>query len=1080
MLDSIKIKIWDHLQELSIPERLIAGGSVDVKGMVGSFQTIFAALFLERLDRQVLAVLPDREEAEWMAEELDALMGEGSASFFPASGWEDGEIAALNPRKSGMQMEILRDLQAGIIKAVVTTSQGILVKTPSPSHLGEKTIRLTEGADHDPYRLMESLQQYGYSRESMVERPGEFSLRGGILDVFPYTGEEPHRIEFSGDRIESIRTFDIASQLSKSKGLELILVPSFGGDSERTSSLLSFLDPRAVLIMKDPELAYAEAERERQRGRKDVWDPERLESMLSQIPAVRVHTLGNPPGIVDLGSKAVAKQGLLAGDMRRQWQDLAALAFDTVLVAEQEEQALRIGVHFGLDEQPVEGVTVTVAPVRKGFQIPELRLAVYCESDLFNRSVRKRRKGRFKEGLPIRELSTLSEGDFVVHVDFGIGQYSGLEKIRVRDVERECLVLLYRDGDKLYVPVDKMERVQKYRSKEGARPELNKLGGVQWERLKSKTKANVKEIARELAALYSARQTLPGHAFPPDSAWQRELDSSFAFEETPDQVKAIDDVRSDMESAKPMDRLVCGDVGYGKTEVAVRAAFKCVSDGRQVALLVPTTLLAQQHFRTFRERLSAFPVNVEVLSRFRSRKQQAEIIRDAQSGKIDILIGTHRILSKDVGFSNLGLLIIDEEQRFGVKHKETLKRFRRTVDVMTLTATPIPRTLYFSLMGIRDMSIINTPPKDRHPIVTEVLPFSEEVVVEAIQRELGRRGQVFFVHNRIHSIHAVAAMVQRLVPEARVAMAHGRMDEEELEKVMVDFDEGRYDCLVATTIIESGLDLPNVNTLVINRADQMGLAQLYQLRGRVGRSDHQAYAYLFTPPFELLNDEAVKRLRTIEEFTELGSGFQIAQRDLEIRGAGNMLGIEQSGNIDALGYDMYMRLVEEAVDELRRERDGSPEPKAAEPDCQVEMDVDAFLPDTYVSDESIRVELYRKLAGFRQTDHVDRFESELRDRFGRMPAEAEHLLDVARLRLMGAGFGFKRIVAGKDGLRLYFDDQWSRRFDTPEPMSRRLRSMVETCVIPMRFIQKGGFGISGSWTTDDVLAETKKVLQSLG
>jgi transcription-repair coupling factor (superfamily II helicase) len=834
------------------------------------------------------------------------------------------------------------------------------------------------------------------------------------------------------------------------------------------------------LFLEDPELVLTEAEKERQRGRQDVWDPETVETYMAEGFIIRHHTLASPEGAVEIGGRSPQKLGVHATEIRRQLEALAGQAHETFLVCENEEQRGRIHDLLAMDEDPIIGVSVVVAPLKKGFLLPRAGLSVYTEADLFGRAFRKRKKGKFKEGLPIRELSTLVQGDFVVHVDYGIGRYLGLERIRVRDVERECLALLYRDGDKLYVPIDKMERIQKYRSREGASPELSKLGGVQWEKLKSKTKQNVKEIARDLIALYSARHALPGHPFSPDTLWQKELEAGFAYEETPDQFRAIEEVRTDMEASKPMDRLVCGDVGYGKTEVAIRAAFKCVSDGKQAAVLVPTTILAQQHFRTFQERLSAFPVNVEVLSRFRSRKEQLEIIRKAKNAELDIVIGTHRLLSKDVGFKALGLLVIDEEQRFGVKHKEALKKYRKTVDVLTLTATPIPRTLYFSMMGIRDMSLINTPPKDRHPIITEVLTFSEEVVEEAIRHELERGGQVFFVHNRVKSIHAVAGMVERLVPGIRIAVAHGQMNEHQLEKVMLDFDAGRTDCLVTTTIIESGLDLPNANTLLVNRADQMGLAQLYQLRGRVGRSDHQAYAYLFTPPFELLNEEAIKRLRTIEEFTELGSGFQVAQRDLEIRGAGNLLGLEQSGNLDALGYDLYLKLVEEAVRELKSEMDGVPAPKPDLLDCQVEVELDAFLPGTYVTDESIRVQLYQKLASLGAAADVESFAMELKDRFGSLPPEAERLLEGAQLRLTGKALGLKKITIGNGRLRIYFHDQWADRLSSPEQFSDRLRKMVDSSAVPVRFIQKGGFGLEAALSSPDTFREAKKILQSIG
>jgi len=1079
-LDKIKAKLWENVQEKGIDTALVQGNSIHLRGLNGSLKTLFLSMVFGNLNIPILAVFANREEAEWVYDEVDLLLGDGSTGFFPGGEGDEAEPAQLNPRKNGMRMEVLRDLQANKLKVVVTTAEGILLRIPPPESLVNSTIRLAESLELDLYNFVKKLIEYGYSRESIVEAPGEISLRGGILDVFPYTGELPHRIEFIGDTIESLRTFDISTQLSTGKSQELVIVPTLGSIRDQTTSLFHYLPPNRLLFVEDPEIVLAEAERERQRDKKGIIDPETLETYFNQLSTVFYHTLSGSKAIHDFGGQPVHRLGVHSAEIRAGLESFSDVQKNVWISCENEKQRDRLADLLQLTDEPSEKIQIVITPIKKGFSLPDADTVVYAENDLFGKGFRKKRRERFKEGVPIRELSSLNPGDFVVHVDYGIGKYTGLEKIHVRDVERECLTLVYQDGDKLYVPLDKMERVQKYRGRDSVNPILSKLGGVHWEKLKNKTKESVKAIARELIDLYSTRQALPGYAFPPDTAWQKELEASFAYDETPDQAKAIDDVRADMERSQPMDRLVCGDVGYGKTEVAIRAAFKCVSDGKQVAVLVPTTILAQQHYRTFCERLSQYPVGIEVLSRFRSPKEQKSVLEKTKVGQIDILIGTHRILSKDVSFQNLGLLIIDEEQRFGVKHKEMLKTIRKSVDVLTLTATPIPRTLYFSMMGIRDMSIINTPPKDRRPIVTEVLPFSEEIIEDAIRRELARGGQVFCVHNRIKSIHAVAEMIQRLVPGIRLAVAHGQMDENDLEAVMFDFDDGKYDCLVSTTIIESGLDLPNVNTLLINRADHMGLAQLYQLRGRVGRSDHQAYAYLFTPPFQLLNEESIKRLRTIEEFTELGSGFQIALRDLEIRGAGNLLGLAQSGNMDALGYDLYIKLVEEAVGEIKHEEVGIEEKSNPKIECQVDIDLDAYLPETYIEDESMRVNLYRRLASFQDTIQIEKFEKELVDRFGRLPQETIRLLEAARLRLLGEKLGLKKVILETRQLKLYFDEQWIDRFPTQEHFSERLRVIMKSAVVPIQFLQKGGFGLKAKLSGVDVLSEAKKVLQSLG
>jgi transcription-repair coupling factor (superfamily II helicase) len=1079
-IDLLKYKLWGIAQEKNLDSAVIQGKSFHLKGLSGSLKTLLLSLLAENLNISVLAVFADREEAEWAFEELEFLFGEGRTGFFPGGGEEDADLPLLNPRKTGMRMEVLRDLQQGKLKIVITTTEGIVFKIPEPQYIADRMIRLAKGEEWDPYVLVHKLVEFGYSRESVVEAPGEISIRGGILDIFPLTGELPHRIEFDGDTVESIRTFDIASQLSFGKSGELLLVPATAASDGLSASLFHFFPSNRLVFIEDPEFLRAETEKEKGREKKDTWSREALESFLNQSATLFHHTLYGPEETVDFGCRKVVKLGLHSSEIRANFISLLEKQQDVWIVCDDENHKERLRDFLQLNEEAAENIHIDIGPIKRGFSLPAARLSVYTENDLFGKVFRRPRRGRFKEGIPIRALSALNPGDFVVHVDYGIGKYIGLEKIKVRDMERECLALVYSGGDKLYVPVDKMERVQKFRGRDGINPILSKLGGAQWERLKSRTKENVKAVAKDLISLYSARQALPGYAFSPDTAWQKEIEQEFAFEETPDQIKAIEEVKADMEKSRPMDRLVCGDVGYGKTEVAVRAAFKCAADGKQVAVLVPTTILAQQHFRTFRERLSQFPVVIEMLSRFRSIKEQKQIIEKTKRGEIDILIGTHRILSKDVGFKNLGLLIIDEEQRFGVKHKETLKAYRKTVDVLTLTATPIPRTLYFSLMGIRDMSLINTPPKDRHPILTEVTPFSGEVIEDAIRHELARGGQVFFVHNRIKSIYTVAAMIQRLVPGIRLAVAHGQMDEHDLERVMVDFDAGKYDCLVSTTIIESGLDLPNVNTLLINRADHLGLAQLYQIRGRVGRSDHQAYAYLFTPPFQLLNDEAVKKLRTIEEFTELGSGFQIAQRDLEIRGAGNLLGVAQSGNMDALGYDLYIKLVEEAVQELKLEEEGIEKSRTAAMDCQVEVGVNAYLPKSYVEDESLRVNLYSRLASIRWPEEIEHFETELKDRFGTLPEEARHLLEASRLRLMGQKLGFKKILIEGSRVKLFFSEKWASQFSTQEQLSEQIRVILKKAGMHIRFLQKGGFGLCVNLSGENALDEAKNMLQSLG
>jgi transcription-repair coupling factor (superfamily II helicase) len=676
------------------------------------------------------------------------------------------------------------------------------------------------------------------------------------------------------------------------------------------------------------------------------------------------------------------------------------------------------------------------------------------------------RKRKFKEGLPLSAYSSLSSGDFVVHIDFGIGRYAGLETLSIDEKKRDCLLLIYKDGDKLYVPVEKFNRIQKYIGKDGE-PNLSKLGSSTWEKTKEKTKEALKEMAEELIQLYAERKAKPGYSFSVDTPWQKELESSFIYEETPDQIEAIEVIKKDMEKPVPMDRLICGDVGYGKTEVALRAAFKCVMDGKQVAVLVPTTILAQQHYTTFSERLKDYPVQVEVLSRFKSPKEQKGIIDSVEKGRIDIIIGTHRLLQKDIQFKELGLLIIDEEQRFGVTHKEKLKKFKKSVDVLTLTATPIPRTLQLSLFGAKDMSIINTPPKDRLPIQTSISRFDKELIAEAILREADRGGQVYFVHNRVESINSIYDLLRKLLPELRLAVAHGQMEEKVLEKIMLQFLEGKYDCLLCTNIIESGLDLPNVNTILINRADRFGLAELYQLKGRVGRSNRKAYAYLLVPDFGDLTPQARKRLSAIQQYTQLGSGFYLALRDLEIRGAGNILGPQQHGFIEEIGFDLYCRLLDEAVKEIKGE-----EIKKIK-ETKLEIDLDLFLSPEYIEDSQLRMEIYKKLSEIKKKEEVDNLKIELQDRFGPLPREAQELLEVSEIKLLSQAKEISRLSLRGDRLRIEFDPD-------KKVGKEEIRKYREELTYPMEFFAEENLRMELSLEpAENRLEQTKKVLQKL-
>ena len=758
------------------------------------------------------------------------------------------------------------------------------------------------------------------------------------------------------------------------------------------------------------------------------------------------------------------------GDLKRLREDIAERLkerFEVTICCDNQGQADRL---TELLEEQTGRIVIEVGGFHEGFVFPEAKVFLLNDHEVFSRYRRRRRTRKFRKGVALPGIAALARGDFIVHVDHGVGRYRGIETLELDGIRRDCLLLHYRENDKLYVPVGQLDRVRKYTGDEGVAPILNKLGSAGWERIKARAKKAAVQIAKDLLELYAERQARPGYAFPPDGAWQTEMEASFIYEETPDQLTATHEVKEDLERSVPMDRLICGDVGYGKTEVAIRAAFKVVSDGKQVAVLVPTTILAQQHYITFRERLADFPVEVDVLSRFRTPKEQREIIERLKRGKIDILIGTHRLVSKDVEFKELGLVVVDEEQRFGVKHKERLKRFRRMVDVLTMTATPIPRTLHMSLSGARDMSVITTPPHGRQPIHTEILLFDEDKIAEAILREVDRGGQVYFVHNRVQSIDEMAAFLEELLPQVRFSVAHGQMSERELERVMLHFLDRRTDCLISTMIIESGLDIPNVNTMIVNRADRFGLSQLYQLRGRVGRSNLSAFAYLIIPPWRSLNATARKRLRAIEEFSHLGSGFSVAMRDMEIRGAGNILGTEQHGFVMAVGFDLYCRLLEESVRELKGEA-----VEAEVPEPKVEISVSAFIPGAYISEEAQRVSFYQRLAEARKLVDVWEIEAEMKDRFGAHPDEVRSLLEVSYVKQSARALRAATVKIAGPVLLVGFPEE-------RELSRQEVETWVSKASVPLRFAFDGGTSIEVMLGAGDGLGrleQAREVLQEL-
>jgi transcription-repair coupling factor (superfamily II helicase) len=904
------------------------------------------------------------------------------------------------------------------------------------------------------------LYEYEFERVDFVTEPGQFALRGGILDVYSYSDEFPYRIEFFGEEIDSIRAFDPANQLSQ-KQLEFVtLVPDIQGKilKEQRESFLEFIPKSTTIWMRETEYILEKIDQlfEKAQSTHAARESHSVQLSPEDLFVTTADLLKSLQqfAVVECGQRAVfpgrkvfqvqsEPQPAFHKNFNLITERLTKLTkegFTNLIFSDNSRQIERIYAIFEDIGKDIQFTPIPIA-LHEGFIDTQLKISCFTDHQLFDRYHRFKLKDGYKqkEAITLKELKGLQPGDFVTHIDHGVGKYAGLEKIDVNGKQQEAIRLVYRDNDILYVSIHSLHRISKFTGKEGAQPKLNKLGSNAWSALKQKTKSRVKDIARDLIKLYAERKTKRGFGFGKDTYLQTELEASFIYEDTPDQLKATRDVKRDMEKDIPMDRLVCGDVGFGKTEVAVRAAFKAVNDSKQVAILVPTTILALQHYRTFSERLSLFPCKVDYLNRFKTAKEQKETLARLERGEIDILIGTHRLLSKDVKFKDLGLMIIDEEQKFGVAAKEKLRQMRVNIDTLTLTATPIPRTLHFSLMGARDLSVINTPPPNRHPVQTELHTFNEEIIREAVSYEIGRGGQVFMVHNRVQNITEVADMIKRLVPGVRVLTGHGQMEPEALESVMMQFIEGEADVLVATTIIESGLDIPNANTIIINNAHLFGLSDLHQMRGRVGRSNKKAFCYLLTTPVSLLTADARKRLKAIEDFADLGSGFNIALRDLDIRGAGDLLGGEQSGFIAEIGFEMYHKILDEAIQELKEsdfstlfEEEVAEKRKVWVNDCQIDTDLELLIPDSYVTNITERLLLYKDLDNLEQEEDLERFADQLRDRFGPIPKATLELMNTIRLRWLAKALGFEKVVLKQKTWVGYFvQNQQSSFYQSP-------------------------------------------------
>jgi len=1033
---------------------------IRIEGLSGSSRAMVLSVVFHKTQTTHVVIIPEKEDAAYFYNDLVSLVGEESVFFFPSTYKRSVQYEQTEPANIVLRTEVLNHLASGKRKGIIVTyPESVMEKVVSRKNLKKNTFNISNSDKISLEFLEEILHEYNFVRTDFVYEPGQYSIRGSIADVFSYSADLPYRIDFFGEEVDTIRSFNTDDQLSVSIHKQISIIPNIQDISieEINDSFSDFLTPSSLIWIEDAEyikekinnIFFQTTKREEsgqisekkeivmtgnsffdhckkfrmlEFGRQSMFEPEaRFEFRTESQPVFNKNF-------------ELLSEKLLSNDVD---------GYVTYIISESESQIERLRDIFS-EINPDVHFTPLLLNLHNGFTDHDLKISIYTDHQIFDRYHKFRIRGYFtrKESISVKELTGLNPGDYVVHIDHGIGKFGGLEKIEVNGKIQEAIKLVYRDNDILYVGIHSLHRISKYKGKDSAEPKIYKLGSGAWQKLKQTTKTRVKDIAKDLIHLYAKRMGSPGFSFSPDSYLQRELEASFIYEDTPDQLTASVAVKEDMEAAHPMDRLVCGDVGFGKTEIAIRAAFKSASDSKQTAVLVPTTILALQHYKTFSSRLKGFPCNIEYISRHKKAADQKKILSQLSEGKIDIIIGTHKLVGQDVKFKDLGLLIIDEEQRFGVSVKEKLKKIKANVDTLTLTATPIPRTLQFSLMGARDLSIINTPPPNRMPIVTELYGFNEEIIKEGIEYEVSRNGQVFFIHNRVENIKQIQAQINRICPNVKTAIVHGKMDGIHIENVMYDFIQGDYDVLLATTIIESGLDIPNANTIFINDAHHFGLSELHQLRGRVGRSNKKAFCYLLAPPLTTLTHEARRRLKAIEEFSELGSGFNIAMQDLDIRGSGNLLGGEQSGFIADVGFETYQRILNEALIELRESefrepstegekvsvpiKEGHKKPYVS--DFQIDTDLEIMFPDEYISNISERIRLYKELNEIDTDEALILFEKKLIDRFGNIPAPAEALLDIVRIKWIAVKLGIEKILLKNNLLIANFVSDHNSKF----------------------------------------------------
>ncbi|NRT12320.1 transcription-repair coupling factor (superfamily II helicase) [Flavobacterium sp. 14A] len=1054
------------LQQIAAQLNETEGVKIQLSGLLGSATSFVLNALFTKTENPFLIVLNNKEEAAYYLNDLEQLVGDKDVLFYPGSYRRPYQIEETDNANVLLRAEVLNRINSRKKPAVIVTyPEALFEKVVTRKDLEKNTLKVSAGDKISIDFINEVLFEYEFKRVDFITEPGEFSVRGGIVDVFSFSNDNPYRIEFFGNEVESIRSFDVATQLSIDPMKKITIIPNVENKifQENRESFLDYISNKTVIFIQNTEdlfgqldKHFARAEEAFEKLSKDIKHATPEQLFLNQASFIKRAVAFS---IVEFGSKAIFKTTKTfefyikpQPSFNKQFELLLSNlsenhfnGYKNFLFCSNDAQVKRFQVIFdNLDEANSENISKQyssiVLPIYQGFIDEENQIACYTDHQIFERYHKFNIKNGYskKQNITLKELTTLSVGDYVTHIDHGIGRFGGLQKIDVEGKTQEAIKLVYADNDIVYVSIHSLHKISKYTGKDGTPPKIYKVGSSAWKTLKQKTKARVKNVAFNLIQLYAKRRLDKGFQFAPDSYLQNELESSFIYEDTPDQTKSTAEVKADMESDRPMDRLVCGDVGFGKTEVAIRAAFKAVDNSKQVAVLVPTTILAYQHYRTFTERLKDMPVSIGYLNRFRTAKQKAETLKLLAEGKLDIVIGTHQLVNKNVVFKDLGLLIVDEEQKFGVNVKDKLKTIAANVDTLTLTATPIPRTLQFSLMAARDLSVITTPPPNRYPIETNVVGFSEEMIRDAISYEIQRNGQVFFINNRIENIKEVAGMIQRLVPHARVGIGHGQMDGKKLEELMLAFMNGEFDVLVATTIIESGLDVPNANTIFINNANNFGLSDLHQMRGRVGRSNKKAFCYFICPPYSAMTDDARKRIQALEQFSELGSGFNIAMKDLEIRGAGDLLGGEQSGFINEIGFDTYQKIMNEAIEELKENEfkdlypvENDIETKEYVKDLQIDTDFELLFSDEYINNISERLNLYNELGTIKNEADLEIFQKKLIDRFGPMPPRAIALMNSIRIKWLAAAIGIEKLVMKKGKMVCYFvSDQQSSYYQS--------------------------------------------------